>query len=105
MTQERLAELLSISLQAVSRWETDGAMPDISLLPAICNLFDVLADTLLGIGNEKKTQKIRELSRNSYAFYSRGHYAESRRGLEEGLRQFPNAEQFMCDLMYVSYWQ
>ena len=31
MTQEQLAELLSISPQAVSRWETDVAMPDISL--------------------------------------------------------------------------
>ena len=28
MTQEHLAELLSISPQAVSRWETDAAMPD-----------------------------------------------------------------------------
>ena len=30
MTQENLAELLSISPQAISRWETDVAMPDIS---------------------------------------------------------------------------
>jgi len=28
MTQENLTELLSISPQAVSRWETDVAMPD-----------------------------------------------------------------------------
>ena len=27
MTQERLAELLDISPQAVSRWETNAAMP------------------------------------------------------------------------------
>lgn len=27
MTQENLAELLSISPQAISRWETDVAMP------------------------------------------------------------------------------
>ena len=35
LTQENLAELLSISPQAVSRWETDAAMPDISLLPPL----------------------------------------------------------------------
>lgn len=41
MTQEELAEILSISPQAVSRWETDATMPDISLIPALVNLFAV----------------------------------------------------------------
>ena len=36
MTQEQLAEILSISPQAVSRWETDMAMPDISLIAPLC---------------------------------------------------------------------
>lgn len=44
MTQERLADALSISPQAVSRWETDMAMPDISLIAPLCNLFHVTAD-------------------------------------------------------------
>lgn len=38
MTQEQLAETLSISGQAVSRWENDAAMPDISLLPLLSRL-------------------------------------------------------------------
>ncbi len=54
MTQENLAELLSISPQAVSRWETDVAMPDISLLPPIANLFDVTTDYLLGMETYQK---------------------------------------------------
>ena len=49
MTQENMAELLSISPQAVSRWETDLAMPDISLLPPLANLFGVTTDHLLGM--------------------------------------------------------
>lgn len=49
MTQEQLAEILSISPQAVSRWETDAAMPDISLLPPLANLFNVTTDHLLGM--------------------------------------------------------
>ncbi len=49
MTQEKLAELLSISPQAVSRWETDAAMPDISLLPPLATLFNVTTDYLLGM--------------------------------------------------------
>ena len=48
MTQEQLAQKLSISPQAVSRWETDFAMPDISLIVPIAEIFDVSTDLLLG---------------------------------------------------------
>ena len=54
MTQEKLAEILSISPQAVSRWETNIAMPDISLLPPIANLFGVTTDFLLGMDTYQK---------------------------------------------------
>ena len=47
MTQEKLAELLSVSAQAVSRWENDSAMPDIALLVPLANLFHVTTDYLL----------------------------------------------------------
>ena len=57
MTQESLAELLSISPQAVSRWETDVAMPDISLLPPLANLFNVTTD----FGNTTTKKKIIKL--------------------------------------------
>ena len=53
MTQEQLAQKLSISPQAVSRWETDFAMPDISLIVPIAEIFNVSTDLLLG----KKDQK------------------------------------------------
>lgn len=53
LTQERLAELLSVSPQAVSRWETGTAMPDISLLIPLANIFDITIDELLGRESEK----------------------------------------------------
>ena len=55
MTQENLAELLSISPQAISRWETDAAMPDVSLLPPLANLFNVTTDYLLNDDHEGET--------------------------------------------------
>lgn len=47
MTQEQLAKKLRISPQAVSRWETDFAMPDISLIVPIAEIFEVSTDVLL----------------------------------------------------------
>lgn len=49
MTQEQLAEKLSISSQAVSKWETGVTSPDISLLPQIAETFHISIDELLGI--------------------------------------------------------
>ena len=47
MTQENLAELLSISPQAISRWENGTALPDAQNVLQISKLFGVTTDYLL----------------------------------------------------------
>lgn len=46
MTQLALADALGISVQAVSKWENEKAMPDILLLPEIARVFDTSIDAL-----------------------------------------------------------
>lgn len=48
LTQEQLAEQLGITAQAVSKWENDQSCPDISVLPALADIFGVSIDVLLG---------------------------------------------------------
>ena len=47
LTQEALADKLSVSRQAVAKWEAGQAFPDISNLIAISNLFNVTVDYLV----------------------------------------------------------
>ncbi len=47
LTQQEVADRLLVSNRAVSRWERDEAAPDISLLPALADLFGVTVDELL----------------------------------------------------------
>lgn len=47
LSQEALAEELGVSRQAVSKWETGDAVPEISKLLALAKTFDVTTDWLL----------------------------------------------------------
>jgi transcriptional regulator with XRE-family HTH domain len=47
MSQERLAELLDVSRQAVSRWERDETMPETEKIVRISDYFQVTTDYLL----------------------------------------------------------
>ena len=47
MTQEKLAEKMSVSRQTVSKWETDEAIPDVEKLLELSKLFSCTIDALL----------------------------------------------------------
>ena len=49
LTQEQLGELLGVTNQAVSKWESAVSMPDIMLLPRISNALGITLEALYGI--------------------------------------------------------
>ena len=46
LSQEALAEAFDISVQAVSKWENALSYPDITVLPKICDYFNISMDAL-----------------------------------------------------------
>ena len=62
LTQSELAELIGVSVQAVSKWETDTGMPDISQIVPLARVLDVSTDCLLGmVDNEEQDAAFEEL--------------------------------------------
>jgi len=47
MTQQDVADRLNVSNKAISRWERDECAPDITLIPALAEMFGVTCDELL----------------------------------------------------------
>lgn len=47
LSQEALAEMIGVSRQSISKWETGEASPEITKLPLLAKAFDVTADWLL----------------------------------------------------------
>ena len=57
LSQEALGEKLGVSRQAISKWESDGAVPEIDKLIALSKLFGVSVGWLLGIEESAAPQE------------------------------------------------
>ena len=58
LTQEQLAERLGIAPQSVSKWENAVAMPDITTLPQLAEIFGVTIDDLFDLTVEQRLNRI-----------------------------------------------
>lgn len=58
LTQEQLAEKLGIGAQSVSKWENAVAMPDISALPLLAEIFGISIDDLFDLTVEQRLNRI-----------------------------------------------
>lgn len=48
LSQEEVADILGVTRQTISKWETDQAKPDFDKIIPICELYGLSADELLG---------------------------------------------------------
>lgn len=61
VTQEALAQHLSVTPQAVSKWERGVATPDIGMLPDISAYFGVTIDELFALSDDTRMERIRNM--------------------------------------------
>lgn len=100
LTQEQLADNIGVSFQAVSKWENDIALPDITLIPVIANYFGVSTDEVLCYDSIEKDKEIERLVWESYKLRETDP-DEGRRILEEGLRKYPDNDILLNNMLYV----
>ena len=55
MTQQEVADQLGVSNKTVSKWESGGGFPDITVLPALAELYGVTADDILAGERSRRT--------------------------------------------------
>jgi transcriptional regulator with XRE-family HTH domain len=98
-TQEDLAEFLTISIAAVSKWERGESYPDIELLPRIAVFYDTTVDDLLGVGEARKKHKINEYSRQTGEFWKTGDSLGCLELWRNAAKEFPNDNYVMWQFM------
>lgn len=65
-TQQKIADYLHVSFQAVSKWENGTASPDISLLPQLAHILGTTTDSLLGYSAASVTDYERRYEGEDY---------------------------------------
>ena len=103
ITQEQLAEYMSISPQAVSRWETGATSPDISALPQLADLFGISIDELLGYDETEKQKEISSVIAEAEAQINKNITEKPIKELRRALNKYPNNDRLLTCLMYALY--
>lgn len=101
ITQDKLAEYLNISYQAISKWENGSAYPDIKLLPSIANYFDVSIDYLLENTKQEKEKEIKYALDMYITLFNQGKLQQLVELLESTLKKYPNEFELMVKLATV----
>lgn len=106
LTQEELADQLNISSQAVSKWENNTAMPDISQVVPLANFFGVSTDVLFGFCGTDHEEDIK--NRLSEIFRMMDHCKDGEEGptalvildkYRDAMRMYPSNDTLLTNAM------
>ena len=100
ISQEVLAQALGVTFQAVSKWETGAAMPDVTLIPAIASFFGVSTDELFDFNLLEQEERIMQLCYEA-AEHRFSDPLRAEKMLREGLKQYPGNDIILNNLLYV----
>jgi len=103
-TQEELAERLGITNQAVSKWENDTGMPDISQVVPLASIFGVSTDVLFGIADTTENEEAWKIVLHANSIEKYGEvetYLNAYDVLLDGLKKYPNNLIIMINCMHL----
>ena len=101
LTQERLADYLCVSYQAVSKWEKDTARPDLSLIAPLTKILHVTADELLGLNVVEPDARYEELKKEYDQTFATENFAKRQEICETAVKEYPGDMEWLCDLAWV----
>jgi len=73
LTQEKLADLLGVTYQSVSKWECDTTMPDLAMIVPLARVLHVSADELLGMKPVEQDERKAYLDSEYFQFWKKDH--------------------------------
>ena len=99
--QEDLANALGVSPQAISRWEANGGYPDMELIPAIANYFNISIDELFGYSKDRGDKLKSILSKADNEIGENGDMTECVDMLRAAVEEFPSEPKLYMNLGFA----
>ncbi len=103
LTQEEMAEQLSVSFQTVSKWENGVSMPDIGMLPLLADYFEISIDELLGHRANNRTEKAGSIAQKAHSMAENGCLLEAYQFLKSEAKRFKMDIGIQHLLGYLAY--
>ena len=107
LTQEKLAELLGVSFQAISKWENDLNTPDLLLIAPLTRIFHITADELLGLAEEKNDERLAYFEDQYVDFWKRSDHEADLELAKIAAAEYPQNARFQhwlaSDEFYTAY--
>lgn len=100
MTQEQLADAMGISCAAVSKWEREETLPDITHLPVLAHYFNVSIDELMGYDAARVEEEINQYLEERRRLFMAGKKKAYTRLSEKAYRDYPNDYRVMNCYMW-----
>ncbi len=99
ITQEQLAECIGVSFQAVSKWENNIALPDITMAPVLATYFGVSMDVLFDF-NLKDIEAAVEAIVDEAVPYRESDPKKYCAIIRAGLETYPDNDILLNNLLY-----
>ena len=103
ISQEKLAQYLNVSFQAVSKWENSSTYPDIELLPELARFFGITVDELLGAEQIDEKKLYEEYEARAAEIYRNGDISKALPIWQEAYHKLPNNIEVKEMLMSIYF--
>ena len=98
LTQEEVADYLGVTPQSVSKWERSECCPDITLLPALANIFETSIDLLMGMDTVRSEETIYNNHSTATDFQRQGDYSSAEKVYRNAIKIYPNNPEMLLGL-------
>ncbi len=98
ITQEELASYIGVSKAAVSKWELENSLPDITLLPRLASYFNISIDELIGYEPQMTKEEIRRQYQYFKGILGTKPFLDVQMELDEKIKKYYSCFPFLLQM-------